>query len=238
MGEGAERLQNERRKAWTEQQSVFIYRLAVTLVGLILRFWVRRFRAVGVENVPATGGAFLIANHTSAMDPFILGYPVKQRMLRGPGKVELFENRFFAYLMRRLGIFPLRQDIADAAAVRTMVALYRRGDMVIVYPEGGRSPTGELQPFLPAFTRLVIKLQAPLVPAGIAGGRELLPIGARIPRYNSPVAVVYGRPFDLSAYYGRNPSPDTVERATAELQNRIAELVERACAERTGLLEG
>jgi 1-acyl-sn-glycerol-3-phosphate acyltransferase len=162
------------------------------------------------------------------MDPFILGLPISQRMLRGPGKVELFENPVFGWVLRKLGIFPIRQDVADAAAVRTMVELYRSGGVVVVYPEGGRSETGELQPFFPEFARLAIKLKAPLVPAGIAGGRELLPIGAWIPRYNSPVAVVYGPPFELSEFYGQPLTEDIGKQAAAIMEQKVSALVAEA----------
>jgi 1-acyl-sn-glycerol-3-phosphate acyltransferase len=213
----------KRRKSWTEQQSVFVFRLTCLVVGFILRFWIRHFRAVGVENIPASGGIFLIANHASGMDPFLVGYSIRHRMPRGPGKVELFENPFFGSIMRKIGMFPLRQDVADAAAVRTMVELYRNGRLVIIYPEGGRTKTGELQPFFPEFTRLMIKLKAPMIPAGIAGAASVLPIGSYIPQPNRRVAIAYGEPFDLSEFYGQPLTSDTLERATAVLQDRVAD---------------
>ena len=108
------------------------------------------------------------------MDPFLLGVPVRWRMLRGPGKEELFVSPFFGYLMKKIGMFPLRQSVADAAAVRTMVEIFRSGKVVVVYPEGGRSDSGELMAFSPDFARLMIRMKALIVPAGIAGARELL----------------------------------------------------------------
>ena len=224
-----------RRAGWADQQSVFWYRLVHFLIGLGLRLWVRYYHAFGVENVPATGGAFLIANHTSASDPLLIGYAAVQRMLSGPGKVELFTNPILGYIMRKIGMFPLRQDAADAAAVRTMIELYRRGRVVIVFPEGGRSASGEMRPFVPEFARLVIRLKAPIVPAAIAGARELLPIGARIPRHGAPVVVVFGQQFDMQAFYGQPLTPENVERAAQFLQDRVAELLVCAHQERSRL---
>lgn len=218
----------KRSARWSDQQSVFWYRIAHTVFSLLFRLWVRRFRALHPENVPASGGAFLISNHTSGMDPFVLGVPVRWRMLRGPGKEELFVNPVFAYLMKRIGIFPLRQSVADAAAVRTMVEIFRTGKVVIVYPEGGRSDTGELLPFSPDFARLMIRLKARIVPAGIAGTRELLPIGSRLPRPNTPVAVAYGPAFELSEYYGGKVTDEMAAEAAIMLHDRVAELVEEA----------
>jgi 1-acyl-sn-glycerol-3-phosphate acyltransferase len=224
-----------RRKGWTEQQSVVLYRFVQLLVALLFRFWIRSFAVVGAENVPAAGGAFLIANHTSALDPFILGHAVKHRMLRGPGKIELFKNPVVGYVMRRLGIFPIRQEMADAAAVRTMVELYRNGRIVIVYPEGGRSPSGEVRAFFPDFARLVIRLKARIVPAGVAGAGEALPIGQLLPQRKRPIAVAFGEPFELSELYGQELTSETVERAVRVMESRVRELLEVARKERAKL---
>lgn len=227
-----------RPNGWTQQQSVLVYRIAQLLSALLFRVVIRHFRIIGAEKVPAQGGMFLIANHTTGLDPFLLAYPVKQRLVRGPGRIELFENPFWGFLMRKLGMFPLRQGVADAAAVRTMMELYRHGRLVAVFPEGGRSRTGELDPFNPDFARLVIKLKAPLVPAAVAGGRELLPVGKLIPRWHSPVVVVYGEVFDLSQFYGQERSREALQQAADLMQERVAALLEIARAERARLPGG
>src|SRR5579884_4353408 len=96
-------------RRWTDDQNLLVYRLVSALTSLLLRVWVRYFRAVGAENLPSTGGAFLVANHTSGFDPFLLGVSVPQRVMTGPGKVELFKNPLVAWVMRRIGIFPLQR---------------------------------------------------------------------------------------------------------------------------------
>lgn len=226
-----------RSSRWVDQQSVFWYRFGFVLVIWLFRFWIRRYRAIGAEHVPARGGAFLVANHTSGMDPFILGCPIRWRMLRGPGKEELFANPLFGYFMRKIGMFPLRQNVADAAAVRTMVEVYRSGKVVVVYPEGGRSDDGRLQPFSADFARLIIRLRAPIVPAGIAGGAQLLPIGSFLPRPGTPVVVVYGEPYELAEFYGQKVGVETAERAAAIMRDRVAELMRVAEEERSRMLQ-
>jgi 1-acyl-sn-glycerol-3-phosphate acyltransferase len=223
------------RKTWADEQSVFWFRFTVIVIGLILRFWVRRYRVIGTENVPPSGGVFVVANHTSGMDPLLIGYAIADRMPWGPGKVEIFKSRFFGYVMRKLGIFPLRQDIADAGAVRTMITLYRRGKPVIVYPEGSRSPTAEVKTFNPDFARLALKMRATLLPVAIAGAADLLPIGKLILRPNTPVVVVVGKPFELTEYYSRRLTTEVAREAAAELRSRVGELLEVARQERQAL---
>lgn len=218
----------KRSSRWADQQSLFWYRLSFLVFSTFFRLWVRRFEAVDAKHVPARGAAFLIANHTSGIDPFLLGVPVRWRMLRGPGKEELFVSPFFGYLMKKIGMFPLRQSVADAAAVRTMVEIYRSGKVVVVYPEGGRSDSGELRSFSPDFARLMIRMKALIVPAGIAGARELLPIGTRIPRPNTAVVVVYGEPFELSQFYGGKVTAEMAYEAAAVMHDKVASLIAEA----------
>ena len=221
-----------RRHGWVEQYDPFWVKLLTVLFTPIFRYWVRYFRWFDVENVPPTGGMFLICNHTTAMDPFLVGFSMRHRVFRGPGRVELFKYRIPAYIMRKIGMFPLRQRVADAAAVRTIFELIRGEQMVLVFPEGGRSRDGQLQPMIPGFVRLALKLKVPLVPMAIAGGTDLMPMGKVIPKRNTPVAAVYGTPFDLSAFYGRPITPDLVEEVAKVMHDRMAEQLERAREER------
>jgi 1-acyl-sn-glycerol-3-phosphate acyltransferase len=209
-------------------QSPFVYALGRVVFGVLFHRWIRAFRVMGAENVPTTGGLFVIANHASGLDPFILGYGIQHRYLRGPGKAELFENRPVGWILSKLGIFPLRRDGVDAGGTRTMVELIRSGQAVAVYPEGARSTSGELLPFSPSFARLAIKLKVQLVPAGIAGAGYAVPIGTYVPRRDARIAVVYGQPFDLSQFYGRELSQDHLSEASELMRERVAALVARA----------
>jgi 1-acyl-sn-glycerol-3-phosphate acyltransferase len=213
---------------WADQQSVPWYRFTYAVLGLFLRFWIRRFRAVGVEHVPKEGGVFLVANHESGMDPFVIGYPIPWRMIRGPGKLELFANPIGAYYLKKIGMFPLRQDIADSAAVRAMVELYRKGRVVLVYPEGGRSVDGQLQPFFPDFARLMIRLKARMIPVGVDGTYELMPMHVHFPRFNSPVVVAFGEEFDLNQFYGGKVSDETAQEAAILLREKVAAVIGQA----------
>lgn len=222
-------------KSWSNQQSRFWIRFLAVLVGWLLRYWVRYYRAIDADKVPREGGVFLICNHTTGMDPFLLGYPIVERQPAGPGKIELFENPVAGYLMRAIGMFPLRQGVADAAAVRAMIQLYRRDHLVMVYPEGGRSPTRELMPFVPEFARLMIRLRARIVPAAIAGGGDLLPMGSYLPRPGKAVVVVYGDELDLSNFYDRPMTPELAQEAAQVMFDAVAALLARARSERRQL---
>jgi 1-acyl-sn-glycerol-3-phosphate acyltransferase len=210
---------------WADQQSPAWYKFSHRILGLFLKFWVRRFRAVGAEHVPKRGGVFLVANHESGMDPFVIGYPIPWRMIRGPGKIELFANPIGAYYLKKIGMFPIRQEIADSAAVRAMVELYRNERVVLVYPEGGRSEDGQLQPFFPGFARLMIRLKARMIPVGVDGTYELMPMHVHFPKYNSSVVVAFGEEFDLSQFYGGKVTDETAQEAALVLREKVAAMI-------------
>jgi len=217
-----------RRKSFAEQQSLFLFRFMAVFIGWLLRFWIRRFATQGTDLVPESGSVFLIGNHTSGLDPFLVAYPLRRRTPHGPGKVELFESPLIGYILRSLGIFPIRQGVADAGAVRAMIQLYRAGEVVIVFPEGGRSESGEMQAFNPDFARLVIRMRARILPVGIVGARDALPMGHYIPRPNTRVAVVYGEPFELDRYYDTELTPEIAAEAARVLESRVGEMVDKA----------
>lgn len=227
----------KRRTRWVDLQSARWYRLFEVVFDLLFRFWIRYYCAIGTENVPAEGGTFLVSNHTTGLDPMILGYSMLPRMLRGPGRVELFSHPLWGHIMRKIGMFPLRQRVADPAAIRTVLELYRAGQLVVVYPEGGRSPDGQLQAFEPGVARLIIKMRALVVPAAIAGGTQVMPMGSYFPRRNSPVVVVYGKQFELSEYYDRELTVEVAREAAELMRERVAELLLVAHAERRRLME-
>src|SRR3954469_14101617 len=70
------------------------------------------YKAYGVKNVPRRGGALLVSNHQSYLDPVLLGVNVP-RPMSYLAKSELFENRFFGWLITRLYAFPVRQGKGD-----------------------------------------------------------------------------------------------------------------------------
>ncbi len=225
-----------RRKRWVDQRSTFWVRLLIALFTPIFRLWIRYFRWFDVGKVPSTGPFFLISNHTTGMDPFLTGFSLRHRAVRGPGRIELFSHLAAAFIMRKMGMFPLRQRVADPVAIRTVVELLRADQLVTVYPEGGRSKDGALQPFDIGFARLALRLRAPLVPMAIAGGTQLMPMGSMIPKRNTAVVAVYGDAFDLSRFYGQGLTPEVLSAAAQVMHVRVAELLQRAQQERSKIL--
>ena len=183
-----------------------------------------RHRAVGVENVPASGGFVLAANHWSNFDPWPLGIPLfPRRYLRFMAKSELF---WFPLnlIIDAGGGFKVRRGERDEEAIETAIALAREGNGVVMFPEGTRRRKGMRKRYEARWhtgaARIAIKAGVPLVPAGISGTERLARLG--------PLRVRFGPPIELSDL-AEAPLADAARIATDRLRHAITEL-ERAAA--------
>lgn len=134
--------------------------------GWFFRWWCR-LEVTGTENVPLKGPVLLAANHRSMWD-IPLHVIASPRPVTFMAKRELFKGPL-GWAWHVLGGFPVNRDIADVRAVDTALALLERGDGVGIYPEGKRSKTGEMLPFLKGAAWLALRTGAPIVPSGIRG---------------------------------------------------------------------
>jgi len=149
-------------------------------------------RAWGVDNVPRCGGALLVSNHQSFLDPPFVGSPV-QRPLYYMARRSLFDAPCRGWLLRAVGAFAVDRDGADRQAMRTAVGLMRRGEALALFPEGTRTPDGEVKPFRPGFVLLAARAQVPIVPVAIHGAFEAWPRHRALP-LPGRVHVAYGAP--------------------------------------------
>lgn len=114
-----------------------IFRLlkaGASLILSILRHWEIR----GAENLPATGGVLLVANHVSYWDPVSIICAFRRQVFF-MAKSELFKIPLVGYAVRSSGAFPVHRDVTDRNAVRTALRLLQAGEVVGIFPEGTRS---------------------------------------------------------------------------------------------------
>jgi 1-acyl-sn-glycerol-3-phosphate acyltransferase len=153
----------------------------------IARLWARillavsfiRVRSTGVENLDPRGSYVFVANHASYMDiPALLA--VLPQQFRFFAKKGLYRIPFLGWHLRWAGHLPVDRSNARNS-LKSMSAgaqaIHDRHISVLLFPEGGRSPGG-LREFREGAAYIAIKAGAPLVPVGILGMRELLPMGS------------------------------------------------------------
>jgi 1-acyl-sn-glycerol-3-phosphate acyltransferase len=161
--------------------------LAVAFMRLYFRIEIR-----GREHVPRQGPVLLVANHSSALDPPIVGGACPRRLCF-LAKAQLFDIPLFGTLIRSLNARPLRRDGADAGAMRTALRLLQDGSALLVFPEGTRGPEGTLRNPKAGAAMLAVLAGVPVVPAFISGSGRALAKGRRLPR-PVKVRVTFGPP--------------------------------------------
>lgn len=199
-----------------------LYWISVRVLGQIIR---RRFAFVeGLEHVPASGPAVLVANHSSFFDHFLLAASVAGRRsgrIYFLAKQESFSTRLGRLWFRSVGAIPVDRVNPKPETLREIRRVLSAGDMLCVYPEGTRGPGWPLLPFKTGAVRFGLTFGAPIVPVGIWGAQDILPKGTRIPR-RAEARVIFGRPLDVRRDV---PRAQQVENATAEAQKVVHHLV-------------
>lgn len=165
------------------QWSLELIRPVVHATSRVL--WKIEFR--GVENVPATGGLIVAANHQTYLDPFWLSLPIKR-----PTRYLAWSDAFRWPIVGRglvwLGAWPLALEGSDPAAIRRSLQWLRDGGAVVIFPEGARSTVeGSLDRFKAGAVRLALEADVPILPVTIKGGNHVWPRGWRFPRVGKVV---------------------------------------------------
>jgi 1-acyl-sn-glycerol-3-phosphate acyltransferase len=147
------------------------YELVRTILApYLLGFF--RTRAYDLGNVPADGPCILAPNHFSFLDHFFLAVYLR-RKVHFMAKSQLFKLPLWPFFNYG-GVFPVRRGHADQEAFDTAHAILARGDVLVMYLEGGRSRTATLseQPKR-GIGRLALESGAPVVPVAIHGSSHV-----------------------------------------------------------------
>lgn len=176
-----------------------LYFITLRLIVIVLKVFFR-IEIVGRENIPSHGAFILACNHTSYFDPPILAAGCFRRRLNFLAKEELFRHRLFAWYIRHLGAFPIRREGSDISAVKESIRRMRRGEPLVIFPEGGRSKDGILREGLPGIALLATREHIPVVPAFIKGANAVFG-GKRVPApFMFPkIYVGFGEPLFFNA---------------------------------------
>ena len=147
------------------------YYIACVLIKLILKiFW--RFKRVGAEHIPKSGGVIIASNHVAYVDPPFLG-AVTPRELFYMAKAELFSNALFGWLIRKYNAIPVTRGAFDRRAITRVVELLREGKGLLLFPDGTRSRDGKfLDPKL-GLGKIALEAGVPIIPAYIHNSGKL-----------------------------------------------------------------
>ena len=180
-----------------------------------------RYEVRGVENIPRRGGVIIAANHLSYLDPPLLGAALPRKVFF-VAKADLFR---IPILGRFIGVFslPVDRENPRPSTLKNSVKVLREGYLLVIFPEGGRSPTGQMMKAQRGVGLISAMASAPVVPTLVEGTERALPVGASFIR-PVKVRVTFGRPI--------YPEPDRPRQAveeeiTSTIMDHIRALKER-----------
>ena len=167
---------------------------------------------------------FIVAcNHASNLDPLVVGcfFP---RMLRYLAKEELFEGWFLGTCIKALGAVPVSRttNASAAGASKGFMKLYQDGSDVLIFPEGGRTLDGNLQPLEAGVALIAAHEKAPILPVFIHGSFKAMPPGSAFVN-PSKLRVTFGKPLRFSddvykSKEGRSVIMNSLEKSFKELE--------------------
>ncbi|MDB5386034.1 MAG: phospholipid/glycerol acyltransferase [Planctomycetaceae bacterium] len=158
-------LESPTRRNWTW----FTFQITLQVV---FTFWLR-FRARGIEKIPAHGGGLILSNHQSFLDPLLIGMPLT-RPVSFLARDSLFRVPIIGWILRNTYVKPISREKASTASIRETVQRMEHGFLCGLFPEGTRSATGQVGEFKPGFVALLRRTSLPVYPVGVAGANLAL----------------------------------------------------------------
>ena len=191
----------------------------------------------GAENLHKHPVAVYAANHTSYMDTPVVfsALPFQFRIL---AKKELWSLPFIGWYLNRSGQIPIDTENPRAAlsSLSAGVKALRMGMPLFVFPEGSRTPNGDLQAFLSGAAFLAIRAQVPLVPVALRGVYDLLPIHTRH-FYPGKLVLSAGTPIDTTGMTIRQ-ADELTARVRAEISRLLGQPLSESDEAAAGSMTG
>jgi 1-acyl-sn-glycerol-3-phosphate acyltransferase len=148
----------------------YVYQLVrMFLTPYLLLFF--RTRCIDSDKVPVEGPAIIAPNHFSFMDHFFIAVYMR-RKVQFMAKSQLFQKPM-QFIYEHGGVFPIRRGHRDEEGLITARTILGRGNIIVMYAEGGRSRTERLGEPKPGIGRLALESGAPVVPSAIVGSAKV-----------------------------------------------------------------
>ena len=192
---------------------------AVTWSKMILKTIGVPLAVRGMEKIDTTQPHLYALNHLSALDiPAV--YVAMPCHFRVMAKEEIFRYPFLGWHLRRSGQVSIEREhaVASMRSLNRAAAILKGGQPLVVFPEGGRSATGQVKPFLPGVFYVAIKAGVDVVPMALVGSYELLPMETFHikPR---PLDLLVGEPVSSEGY-----GPRDMDKLAARVQRAVEDL--------------
>jgi 1-acyl-sn-glycerol-3-phosphate acyltransferase len=204
----------------------FAYKLGWHFFRAVFRFYFG-WRVYNPERVPLSGPVILAANHASYIDPPLVGSGIK-RAINYLARENLFDILVIGWILRHWLVVPVDREGGGAKGLKAILDRLLKGQAIILFPEGTRTRTGQLQSARSGIGLTVIKSAAPVIPVRVFGTFEAYGRDRRLPRPHR-VAVKYGRPLLFTEL--RAEAKTCAKPRLKEIYQQVADEIMAAIAE-------
>lgn len=206
----------------------FLRRFWATFSSYVIGIYasgLNRFRIVGAQHLPASGGVLIASNHISGYETVLLPFAVQRRhplmMVWAPAKEELFANPLLGFLFKSWGAFPVKRG-RDVRAGNTLNALLTT-ETVMLFPEGTRHKDGVLGKGNRGVGKMIYDTRPVVIPTALVGLNHW-----KFPGFGQRAEVRFGAPLDFADLYALEDCKEThlaiVERLMAAIAALLAEM--------------
>jgi 1-acyl-sn-glycerol-3-phosphate acyltransferase len=152
----------------------------------------------GLHHIPQDGSGIVAANHISFLDSFFIPLAIPRRVTY-LAKAEYWDSWKTKWFFDLVGQIPVRRDDSAkaSAALESGSRVLHKGGLLGIYPEGTRSPDGALYRGKTGVARMAAECDAPVIPVGLIGTREIMPKDAKLPHLRGAVTLRFGEPMHI-----------------------------------------
>lgn len=195
----------------------------IYVIGRVLAIPIFRllflYRINGKKNLPKTGAYIVCCNHLSNWDPVLLALTQK-RQIYYMAKAELFENKFFAGLIRKLGAFPVQRGAGDGKAINEAEEIVKDSRLLGIFIEGTRSKTGEFLRPKSGASIIAQQMHVPVIPVCITPKKKKV-------RMFKGVTISWGTPMTPEELGLKDGGAEEYRNASRKIMDEIKKLRER-----------
>jgi 1-acyl-sn-glycerol-3-phosphate acyltransferase len=198
--------------------------VAGPILKTVFRPWV-----VGAENIPHTGPVILASNHLSFIDSIFLPLVIDRR-ISFLAKSDYFHGRgpggwFVKNFLLGTGMIPIDRSggKASEASLNTGLRVLASGNVLGIYPEGTRSPDGNMYRGRTGVARMILEGHAPVVPVVMIDTEKVMPIGVKIPKVRR-IGIIIGEPLDFTRFEGLEGDRFILRSITDEIMYELNRL--------------
>ncbi len=189
---------------------------ALRWIAIFLFHIANRIRIKGRYNVPRQGAFIIASNHLSWTDIPLVVFHLHRKVVY-MAKEEYFNSRL-RWLVRFLGSFPVKRGEGDRQALRTGEEQLKKGNILVIFPEGTRSRSRTLAKAHAGMGMIALRTGVPVVPVAIWGSENALK------KLGAPVTISYGQPMVFKPK-GKKITREDIDEATEMVMHKIAEML-------------